>query len=1597
MKGLNIDSPLGLNEGSVFNRNVILDQSKVYINDLGTESIYSETSNDYEIIGLYATPDKIYIVSTNNIKTKIVVFENESYIIVIETAYLSFTKVHPIKTFVHEYTYEGYEYIIFSDGVNPPIYLCPDKLPFELDGTKEIITTKPNLHQLLYLNPFYKSAIVKSINVVSGGGDLPVGVYNIAIQYKITFGNYTPTTEFSNNIFCYPNNIITNFFNVDAVLFSNLNYSINLVLDSVDEKFSQFRFVLQYTNKDQNIFYHTADYSITELKEYTLNSISNWTIKDRESVAIYEPSPIKIQALKMFENNLLLGNVSYIEIPKMQCYANAIKVDQVIKFGDITNIHEHAFSSRCFKPNEVYALGLVLHFINGQKSQVYHIPGRAYNETLDLIAFNSDDGSSFIQQIYDFEIKSWHTHGTGFWQNESELYPDNENSDIFDSTGAINGTLRNLNVRHHKTYSIEKALELIPQFSYDSRIYFEVSNVNIPQEYRSLVSHYEIVVDNKNITAYNTVIGSAPIYQVVTDGTKYINVFDLELANNRPTTPTSFLRKRALYVLNQLSLTNPTRTGYTTGGFYVDDVYYDYVPVEKYEYRLPGQSQYEDTYGKTATLLLTTAYLPTVNTTLALRTTLTVFDLVYLKPNMFDPLSSIEYVTTGSYGFLTNSVTTVYGLYYGEKKTLINFNDYTIFSFNGLSGGVENTLYRIYSPGTDANFTNRIKPLNLFTNYVKNPVSLITNEFFISSTESYDEGNPVVKGEIVASTVLLEYYSETLSCQHLIPINYEISIYNKMGYFNDFGFTAKNYKVKAFVPFIFETIQYDYTHRLLKSDAIDSTSFLEGFRNYKTLQFKELNKTSGAITAISELNKKVLIYTENDLIVADLNSVLKSGTEEVSLANISLFDRDPEPLEAKLGCSDPFTIVQFTAVYATQWENKITRSIAWFNRKTYSVYAIIDNYILVLTDLGIKEWFKKRIKPAAKISSSNILQGFSMGFDFLSNRLMFSMRNNTLNEQESVEVTTVFQYSTLIATLNNIVEGTTVKLQTVQENDLIYNYEFVFCDTLQSNVTGIKVLVSDGLLGIKNQLELLLNTYIQYYTISIVNNTLTVVSLRPGSFYDLKGSANNKYTITNGILDSSSGSGSGINNFDFTINIPTGSTAHFIVLAYPAAAPDKIQLYKKVNGVYVTMAISCMKSLNQDGVSSNYGYPKTGDFYTAAEVSYTKQGNVGSYTETSSGFYTTWCPCAPGQAAPPFHAGLSTIYFIGKDKKGDANVCESRTSKSYSTVPTRATELYAETGLTAGTFAIDAISPSGSYSPQALWIKDVVDGDEIRIKVSGAGPQTGWSIITSLITKLQSDVSYTYTPYSGQTIEVSKQEVTSRDEFSLSFSIDNREWASLHDYNSFCYSTFNGALVSVKPKDDVLKSKVYLHNNLDTRCFIQDSIRKSWVEKVVHAKGISAEILHAVGWISEVYEDDTKQQLQTVDGITFWNDFFCSGEQTILKDALLTTHLNTQKVTYRHKDNMWVCSIAVDNTVGDVGSALNKLTGNLVPEHLAAASIGLTTPTSLEITLYNNHKPFYRKNKFIHSNVVVRLVMNNTDGKTIKVLDIFPVFMTKIL
>ena len=251
----------------------------------------------------------------------------------------------------------------------------------------------------------------------------------------------------------------------------SVSKSINVTVGNLDTRYSYIRIFLISKTETGISAKEYSDFPITG-SSITFN-VSNYEGNpvDINNILIPSISCNKVKTMTTLQNRLILGNINSGAITDYQKYANNIVVNWNVSAmtNDYAsgNINDHymastvvTFNNRTFHPMEVY--GIYIHFVllDGTSTEGFHIPGRPPNAgDTDLVStFGSENEKNISSLARRFHIRDTSTNTgarqLGYWENASEVYPNNPNFEIWNGTGQI-GTLVGTKVRHHRMPSKE--------------------------------------------------------------------------------------------------------------------------------------------------------------------------------------------------------------------------------------------------------------------------------------------------------------------------------------------------------------------------------------------------------------------------------------------------------------------------------------------------------------------------------------------------------------------------------------------------------------------------------------------------------------------------------------------------------------------------------------------------------------------------------------------------------------------------------------------------------------------------------------------------------------------------------------------------------------------------------------------------------------------------------------------------------------------------------------------------------------------------------------------------------------------------------------
>lgn len=541
----------------VYALNKVLDETgREIVNEDGFELLFDattqiqhiETTNKHIIVfgrtGLKFTIG-LYTIAT------------DTYEIIISTTYIRITPTNKIDcAYFYNYLDELTIHIINGvDTTSTDIMVLNlHNLPFTLTANKELINAEDI--KLIFSAPNVKPCNI-DFKEITKGGSLNTGSYIVYIAYKLINDNETEIINSSKPVYIYysdePNSNTEIMSSVQYVSITGsdsgltTNKGFSLTVSNIDNTAKALYVYVLYSNsnvksvfkKEISISSTTTDIHIDNLFSFAQISI--------DEILIPKPLYTKGNAIATISNKLIIGTVKTDEQIAYQKFANNISVKwkRVDSATCITNIdfdnnylqpygsntsvkynksyknNKFTYNFKTFQPFEVVALYIRLFNAKGVILGDFHIPGRQafgdnnskFDTTTGTGKININDypihkdDYSLGADVYKYQTRDTCTADTssklsghtGYWENKNEFYPQDENYDIFNVDTFGNpvkiGSLQGANVRHHRIPS-QNTLRVTDADKYLDEhpvIQLECSNIKFPNEFKTIISHYQIL------------------------------------------------------------------------------------------------------------------------------------------------------------------------------------------------------------------------------------------------------------------------------------------------------------------------------------------------------------------------------------------------------------------------------------------------------------------------------------------------------------------------------------------------------------------------------------------------------------------------------------------------------------------------------------------------------------------------------------------------------------------------------------------------------------------------------------------------------------------------------------------------------------------------------------------------------------------------------------------------------------------------------------------------------------------------------------------------------------------------------------------------
>lgn len=409
----------------------------------------------YDLIGaIHLTDDQWVIFTTNDVNSEIGIFDESqcSYEKKVNDPCLGFKRSHLI-TGASRKRFDCERPIYWADGLNPDRFIDLDNIPWKYTETKVndcIVKTIIEPRQLdcekIRIAPLLKSPCL----ILSKGktsGSLPNGSYQAVIAYSdngVRFTNYIGLSEVQ-SLFTH----------------ENVSSSLELTISTIDTTYDEFELAVLARINGTTVAKKIGNYSTSQ----GIIHIDRWD-QEYETIPVAQivfrgDSSEKADAIYEVNNYLLkIGDYSKFKFNYQQ-QANSIKTNWVAVEYPADYYHKGGNNTGYLR-DEQYAFFIRFIYNTGDRSDSYHIPGRAAIPTERTNIFGNDafetQGSNAITR------ERWQVENTatitnllsstlsdggkviatgemGYWES-SEQYPA-DRPDIW-------GNLCGKKIRHHK-------------------------------------------------------------------------------------------------------------------------------------------------------------------------------------------------------------------------------------------------------------------------------------------------------------------------------------------------------------------------------------------------------------------------------------------------------------------------------------------------------------------------------------------------------------------------------------------------------------------------------------------------------------------------------------------------------------------------------------------------------------------------------------------------------------------------------------------------------------------------------------------------------------------------------------------------------------------------------------------------------------------------------------------------------------------------------------------------------------------------------------------------------------------------------------------
>jgi hypothetical protein len=405
----------------------------------------------YTMIGcIHLTDDTWAIFTTDDVNSEIGIFDESdcTYTKKINASCLNFKRSNLI-TGASRGRYNCDRLVYWSDGLNPDRFVDLENPPFKYtESVSNGCVTKTYTDELdceeIRMASFIKHPCIV-LEKGKASGTLPNGSYQVAIAYtinKVKVTDYLGLSEVQ-SLFVH----------------RNVSCSLEVKITEIDKDFEEFELVLIAQINAQTIARRVGYYSTNQGTIY-LDALSNDFVTVPLTQIVVRTEPVeKSDAIYTVNNYMLRVGVYSKTKFNYQPQANNIEAKWVaVEYP--ANYYVKGGNNTGYMRDEQYAFFIRWIYNTGERSESYHIPGRAPVSSDTALAVGTDA----FETADGIQIKEWQVANTATVENTTEyLLPDGgrvvakgkmgywESTELYPSNRIdIWGNLCGQPIRHHK-------------------------------------------------------------------------------------------------------------------------------------------------------------------------------------------------------------------------------------------------------------------------------------------------------------------------------------------------------------------------------------------------------------------------------------------------------------------------------------------------------------------------------------------------------------------------------------------------------------------------------------------------------------------------------------------------------------------------------------------------------------------------------------------------------------------------------------------------------------------------------------------------------------------------------------------------------------------------------------------------------------------------------------------------------------------------------------------------------------------------------------------------------------------------------------------